>query len=609
MSVVKVLGMTKIKGLYFDNVIIGAMIVFFVLSTIFGFFLFRQFSGIDVVNVSLVFFLLFVVMVVSFSKIKVDLKKYLSLINVVSAFFLSILFFYYIGGGSHWFHEYYPMYPTLQVDIGLSVLRDSLYHISLIQSILNFGYPSIAQHDLPVTGYHVLSHYIDASILKITGLDPFGSYGLLYYFKNVFLILSFAYFLYLMSDHKSLILYFISFVALFHFAGGSRHMIGSHGLWFASFLFILSFHKVYALLNKEKITRLDYFFVFSLVVFISLGKVSSGFVYAMFLGFYFLIKDVKDYRVYIVGVAWCAFFWVYMHSMSDYTEGSSLFPTPERIHELMSHEKIRVLYPYLSVLFLLSMSIFKKAVFRYLLASLLTFFGLIFVLSTNPDFSGSDIAYFRYGLLYILVFIIFSVILDKNSYLNMNIAGLTRKIGVASIAIYISIISFDSFVNSLGAKKYSFFDYFNERLKEEDKLSITRLYEDSSAISEIREKYVDNRYQINSFKSELYEYIASNGFERESLLLYVPKEAYEDYFSGFKVSNEFLGVFIYSVTGVPLLHGVRNPRRTYGYSDYDDNAFWREKDDFDKVKACRFDKDIVILNGWSPFEFKYIKCA
>ena len=47
----------------------------------------------------------------------------------------------------------------------------------------------------PILVYHILSHYIDALILLISGLEPWDSYGLFFHFKIVLFLSSILFFI------------------------------------------------------------------------------------------------------------------------------------------------------------------------------------------------------------------------------------------------------------------------------------------------------------------------------------------------------------------------------------------------------------------------------
>ena len=60
----------------------------------------------------------------------------------------------------------------------------------------------------------------------------------------------------------------------------------------------------------------DFFFLTCLIIIISLGKISTGFMYAVFIGFYLLLKDRKNKLVYFYGIIWITFFLFYKKLMT-----------------------------------------------------------------------------------------------------------------------------------------------------------------------------------------------------------------------------------------------------------------------------------------------------
>ncbi|EPZ8204082.1 hypothetical protein ACXWHM_004825, partial [Enterobacter hormaechei] len=76
-----------------------------------------------------------------------------------------IVMIYALSFYDSYMNKYFSFNPIFDVDTHNIWHKDSAYNISIIQSIINFGYPSIGLDGHKLTAYHVLSHYADAFLL------------------------------------------------------------------------------------------------------------------------------------------------------------------------------------------------------------------------------------------------------------------------------------------------------------------------------------------------------------------------------------------------------------------------------------------------------------
>lgn len=160
-----------------------SIFLFYTIVVFYAFEIFYQFTFLEIISTSIVFLILLICTYSLFCRGFITQKLDITLINI----FVSILVvLFLIDLGSSFIHpclDYARTYPLLETELGLNYHRDTVFHVSIIQSILNFGYASTAQHGTPVLNYHVLSHYIDALIIFLTKVDPYDSYGMFFTLK------------------------------------------------------------------------------------------------------------------------------------------------------------------------------------------------------------------------------------------------------------------------------------------------------------------------------------------------------------------------------------------------------------------------------------------
>jgi hypothetical protein len=271
-------------------------IFFFIYTSI----VFIQFNFIETFFSSFLFFLLFLLFVFLYTPSFFILNFNLTFVKIILIFFSFLFLIFYFNINPYWASAF-PTFPLLSLDLDLPFRADAFYHASLIHSILNYGYPSTGQHDVPIIYYHVLSHYIEALIYKITEIDVFDSYGLFFYYKFVFVISSILVFISQNLKQNYIIAYIISLIFFIDIIFYNSIIIGSHSLWFPSAIFFLSFNKIWHItFNKNRLNFLDYFILIFTIFLIVYGKISLGLAYGSFLFTLIFLKNFKDWRFYLI---------------------------------------------------------------------------------------------------------------------------------------------------------------------------------------------------------------------------------------------------------------------------------------------------------------------
>lgn len=599
---------------------------FCTISLVYAYYVFVQFSFLDVVSVALAFLFLGVVTVAVFIPIVIKHRFTFSL----SALFWScvcLFFVFFIANSTNEaFYYYFRTYPLLETELNLGWHHDSAFHASLIHSFKLFGFPSIGQHGTPITVYHTLSHFVDSIIINIVGVDVWQSYGMFFFFKCAFLILSIMFFLASVCHGLNIYIFTVSLVFISPIVVGTWHATGSHGLWFTSIVVVLSSPFVYRLtVKKSPLKAMDYFGLFFLMVVVSLGKVSTGFMYSVLVGFCVFFSNFKDYRVYILGLGLLAFFATFN---SIVTGGDGAFVTPEvnNIYNFITletnvyYDQLYQVYILLAILGGISWLFKSIAAAKLFISSLLSVFVLSFLVSIQGNFSNTDVWYFVYGLSSVLILLIYQHALSLfNSCQARNLLGLinfdhpifklvvvvlllgiTRELNSTSYSFFNSgLDSTISVLDNLNKQPFSRINSYDKTLN----ANYLKVFENRG--------YVDpDRYErpLDVFNKKLKLFMLERSLKAEESLLFVPKEIFEEDIKSFGGDKWSRGLLVYAVTGVPLVYGVESLRRTYGYADYDKTSLWVSRESFDESLACGHKKKLIVVEKFIEPEFTWLDC-
>jgi len=611
------------KAIY--TITLLSILAFYLWMTTYAVLVFQQFDTSNIIYLSLVFLNLLLILSLVFTRDFFGQKLQFKLSNLLYTLLVLLLMILLSSAQNPGFSSYYHTFPLLETELGLGWHKDTAFHTSIIQSIINFGYPSIAQHDTPVLIYHTLSHYIDAVILIITGIEPYDAYTLMYHFKVFLFLGSILVFIGYILRRNSRFLFLLSLFIFTPVVIGTWHAIGSHSLWFTSILLILSAPRVYMLLvHKEKNTLHDYIFLFTLVILLALGKISTGFMYATFIGIFLLIKQPKEIKVYLLGIVWVLFFLLYktfmlppngsVHSL-DLHMNFLLHPTPM----LLS------IYTSIGILSAITFILKGKNNQRLLLTSIGSLLLLFFIL-TITKLAKPDIFYFQYGFGSFLILFVFQSIIDNiNSYQEqiyirlsetnakliktttiMSALLLTSFYALPSLNFYtFSAKSIEKHVKSLNHQPFS---SINSKIDPKEQFQVKDVFfEKRLDISRFHNKRV-----LLRLRKRLKTLIRQEHLGKKKVRLYIPKEIYQNELAVFRGTDWARGMLIYAITGVPLVHGLQKLREdyAYGYFNYDKRALWTAKNTFDPKKVCLASPidAIIIIDALSELELSLYRC-
>lgn len=408
-----------------------SLLGYFVFTLITAKLVYLQFSLSEVIAVSLLFLAIMVTLGLFFLRIEKPFEININIENLINAtvvFLILVLYTITSSENVDWF-----LHPLILSESELHVWwsNDTAFHVSLIQSILNWGYPSIAQHGHPFSVYHVLSHYTDALILKIVGLEPYDSYGLFMHFKRFTFVSSIILFIWAATRQRGLSIFLLSIVFLPPLVFGTGTAIYSHGLWMPTIISLLAAPFVYSILFNEKgISNSSLLALFAIIATVALGKISSGLMLGCLIGTIVWVRGFKQPPAYVFGLVLLLFFYSYGALYSEEAGKETINLSNVSLAGLGHYYLGGELYSNAIVLTkpILALIIILGTIFCFnanritgsaLLASIASAFALYFVSSAKADLSSSDIWFFQYGLSSELLLMTYFVLIKyQNEVLN-----------------------------------------------------------------------------------------------------------------------------------------------------------------------------------------------
>lgn len=606
-----------------ETITILSSALLFVFAVFYATQVYVQFGLQDIVKVALMFLGLFLALTAIFLPRALTSSLLLNRVNILFSALAFIWLLALLYSPSRQFIIYYQTFPMLQTELGLGWSQDSAFHVSIINSFKTLGYPSIGQHGAPVVAYHVLSHGVDALLLHAADLEAWEAYGLFYYFKSVVFLTAISFFIATVCKDKKYYVFILSLLFFTPVIIATWHAIGSHGLWFTTLIMLFSAPWVYKLISQNTMpSNRDLALLFILLVIVSLGKVSSGFMYAAVTGFALFFANYKNYRVYIFGLLLLAFFVGYNSLMSAGESSLDFFS----VNALMSfislqtdvnRNQLHQVYGVILLAGVLGWLFRSSSMGRVFISGLLTAFVLAVIVSIYPTLSKADVWYFTYGLSSVLMLLVYQScigVLHGGKLRELTLAAYIKTSYFKSLLVVCLIVlssqfslpSFHLLRLSSGPVKKLYSAHFYWLNEYDNNL-------DANIIKQIQGRgiYDFNHYPrpLTRFKDELSQFMAETGREAAQTLLFIPKEVFVTDFAQFNGHSWARGMLAYAVTGVPLLHGLETLDKKYGYADYDESALWVERAGFDASAACTtFGKDVIIVESFEKPDFSLFEC-
>lgn len=601
------------------------LVLLYGFATFYSVFVFIQFGVVQILSVAGIFLLLFSIFCLIFKKGSFKFQKIKAVDFVISvplACFLNALLFSQLES----FHSYFNVFPLFESEMVGMWHKDSAFHAAIIQSFKNFGFSSTGQDGTPVIVYHVLSHFLDSLIVRFSNVDVWESYGLLYYFKSLLLVCSIIVFIKCTVEGRDTIVFVLSIILFTPVVTGSWHAVSSHGLWFPSILLIFSAGFVFRLIVSNRPLRvIDFFFLFTIAILVSMGKVSSGFMFSVFIGVSLWLSFLKDWRVYVFGVVLVFFFWLYQENITVSREMG--LPDFKYILDFLLLKyplwgiqgQVYVLIGWLCVMAMFDLS---GDIFKMVASSIFSVLTLGILFSMQPDLSKSDRWYFMYGIYFILLLVVYQIFikyfLDSKSFIFFKIS---KKIFLATrfSLIFLFCVSAGTVNNSL---KYTKFDIFSPRFY---KISAIFEWFDSGFFQNIRKidgledvqiskLFADRNFiefdsyerPLKRFRESLHNFVEANDLRVTDTLLLVPREVYEESLSRFGGEEKYRGLLLYAVTGIPLFRGVYTLEPIYGFSDYDETATLLPTEAITSMSFEGIGRNVILVKDFFGGKFEIV---
>tara|TARA_R100001143_G_C3360741_1_gene135400 strand:- start:6194 stop:8002 length:1809 start_codon:yes stop_codon:yes gene_type:complete len=530
---------------------------------------------------------------------------------------------------SWWWSDYARAFPILDAELGLGWNRDTVFHVSLIQSILNFGYPSIAQHEHPLLAYHVLSHYLDALIVIVTGVEPYDSYGLFFHYKIFIFLSAILIFIGFVTRKNNIFVFLAAFIIFIPCAVGTWHAIGSHGLWFGSLVLILAMPFIAStILQEDQLQFKTYLILFAIITIISFSKISSGFMLAAFVGSCLLIKEPKRVHTYVFGGAIFLFF--YLYGSIFILQGNQLDPDIQLSmlglgsfwnYLLSDHVRndpqVTSAIPGILSCILVFFTVYcskptHSGTRSVLVGSSLAVITLYVVTTVRPSFGTSDIWYFQYGLSSVLVTFTLPLIISHLNSLNLQLnvvrqlpaiyftlwfvaftclALLTRFFPLPAINLF-SIMDPRTLHESYDFLKNGHYKELNKSLTDQNKLSTFSSFEQKK---ELHAEIVAKAKVFLPMRNEIRQIVQNANSEKSAIALIPTKQFYTKFSKIVGGAEWGQGLLLYAATGVPLHYGVNGFPSGYGFSKYNEGNSPRDFSEINRATLCQTNKISAFL--------------
>ena len=416
--------------------------------------------------------------------------------------------------------------------------QDSVFHVAIIQGILNTGRPTTGQHLEPWASYHALSHYVDAIALFFLGLDPWESYALLFFAKGVAISLAVIYFSMKVAQGRPEALFWVTLLIVYPAFTATWHIIGSHAQWFPMILLALVSYRVFVIGTKEHQSWKDYLLLTVLVLVFSFGKVSIGFAFALIVGLWLFFRRPVDLRVFIMGMTWVALLAGFSIMWSpDASSGTNFLA-------LWSRFTLAWPYTFASILVCLVIGFvtwitrakYGWSLTNALVASALVMVGVVVVFTENP----SDVFYFFQGFFSVSLFLTVAFIAQTLLSESKSIDGIDSSksylikllafagallFAVSPVASKGDISPYSSFNPMLIApttiSNHTFL-WFNESAQAGERLSLWRAIRSKP----IRLEDPAEQPWASRFRNSLHDFIDSEGVSKESPILFLTAEQF-----------------------------------------------------------------------------------
>jgi len=505
---------------------------------------------------------------------------------------------------------YYQAFPMAALDAGLRYHQDTAFHTALIQSILNFGFPSTAQHLTPLTFYYTLSHYTDALASLISGIAPFAATGLLFHFKKLIALVAIAVFLARATAGRSALFRAVSVVLMLPAFIGTWTLIGSEGLWTASIILLAIAPRVWKLLKDGNPTTRSYLYLTAVLLVLGVAKFASGLMLALLIGLWLVQLRARSAKFWLFGGIWLAMYsaLAYLFSLSNTTAS-----VPTSLANAISYWTVRgadrsapslvALYVILGVSVVLWLRWRTAEAKRFVVTQL----GALLVLGALAShFAKTDEFYFTYGVLFVVLTLAIQLAAEQ-----LRVAF--RKpfsVAVAILVIAATAAIPQTSLSAFGTSKHDLISAVhkadNAYLADLNRItskhtSVTKLLRGAhlpKAKPGVATKFVNS---LHAFENE-------HSLTSKNAVLWVPKHIFLTQ-TNFMVGKWWAkGLLMYAITGVPLVHGSPTLWLGYGYANYTAADLWTN-DASSLEPVLTGGKNVIVVKDLQQPRFELLTAA
>ena len=556
---------------------------FFVVSSIYGVLAFRNFPALVVIGLQLVVLSFPVLVMLRARRFKVAGYERPTLAAVtfsaaVALFFVGLQLDALVG-----WDALFTNFAFERLEAGGGYHRDSVFHIAIIQNILNHGVPSTGQHETPFIAYHFLSYYFDAALIGMFALDAWESYALLFFAKTSVVLISLLYFLTATIPAggpraRGLVLVFgaLSFVA-------SWAVVGGHTNWVPIVALLLSGPWLHRVLWSDRIQPLQLAALSGLVVFLTLGKSSIGLAFAAVVAVLLLFRQRMSLAASAVAALWAGWLLTWSTIVASYSGASSrvadIRSVGDVIYRVLNHglESGAIMTSLLLLaggLIYLGRHTSTEIPLHAGISVLLAFLAIAVLAAAVA--TGSDGSYYMMALFHVGFVVGVPALFGSECQVSQSREG--QLVLLLTFALVLAPVTYQSYGDPVGNLRTIMsgstvtYDWYNLSVPSDRRASVRRFAQGSVGHG-VAEREPTS---LEVARNEILRTIAEHDLNRSDVFLFVPKETFDQLEHELGIAatsswnpSSYNGLLVTAVTGLPLIYGI--PAAThwrYGFGDY-----------------------------------------
>lgn len=503
-----------------------------------------------------------------------------------------------------WRSSYFLSNPLWSVDAKNMWHQDTAFNISLINGIINWGYPTIGIDGHRPTAYHVLSHYVDAVLLSFSGLTPYTSYVFTSFIKACFFVN--AIFILAFKVNSSIRNGVVIFLVSAPLIIASWHSIGSHALWFTSFLLIFTSSFAYRIIfSEDSLSKIDSIKLLVLCVLLCTGKISTGFSFVCIVFGSLFFKNKNNINYYILGGILCVFIFFYQKFINySYGIGSKIELSELTLKNyLISMTTSNYAIGFLAIISALC-AIYAltkdKSLLRLAFGLISSHIVVTSITIAFTTFNINDRYYFFLGEYSVAILLFINALsrMISNSSRLQTCNGKdvnTDKADKRTVYFLLIAIGF----------------YVPQPLLSADGFSLKRLDSQISLIKSMHDesRKLDDDGKLSALNSFVNDIANDSNIHKRDIGIFIPKDVIENQIikDGDRRKN-FYTMNIFAATGAQIISGFISGERAYGLANYDANSSVRN--DIDLALTCRnyHLKTIIYVRNYTNKIFAAIPC-